>query len=127
MEVFESFVNINSSFLLFFNLIPALEKAERKLIASRVGALDPRSDEDMLELVQNICIDYAMIDGMRKNSVQLFPRGVLKESTGNARQQRQNNLTLKPAFCIIRKSWMLCFWIWKSAVAKHKGKPALAN
>ncbi len=127
MEIFESFVKINSSFLLFFNLIPALEKAERKLIASRVGALDPRSDEDMLELVQNICIDYAMIDGMRKNSVQLFPRGVLKESTGNARQTAAKQFDIEASILYYQEELDALLLDLESAVAKHKGKPAVGE
>ncbi len=127
MEIFENFVNINSSFLLFFNLIPALEKAERKLIASRVGALDPRSDEYLLELVQNICIDYAMIDGMRKNSVQLFPRGVLKESTGNARQTAAKQFDIEASILYYQEELDALLLDLESAVAKHKGKPAVGE
>lgn len=82
LEVFEEYVKIDSSYALFFNLIPSLRLAEKRIIKSRVGQIDIKQNVEILELVQHICVNYAMMDGLRKNSVQLFPRSVLKESTG---------------------------------------------
>lgn len=86
LDRFEDYVKIDNSYVLFFNLIPSLILAEKRLIKPRVGEIDITGNEYILHLIQNICVYFAMIDGMRKNSVQLFPRGVLKESTGNTKQ-----------------------------------------
>lgn len=82
LDIFEEYLQIDNSYALFLNLIPSLKLAEKRLIKPRVGLVDVYANEDMLDIARNICVYYAMKDGLRKNSVQLFPRGVLKESTG---------------------------------------------
>lgn len=83
LSVFQDFVSINDSHLLFFKLAPSLRLAEEQLIKPRVNAkfVQYKENEDtpVNHLIKNICVYFAMMDGLQKNSVQLFPRGVLKE------------------------------------------------
>ena len=83
LDVFQEFVNINDSNLLFLKLVPSLRLAENQLIKPRVNAKFVEYKEGtnlpINHIIKNICVYFAMMDGLQKNSVQLFPRGVLKE------------------------------------------------
>lgn len=83
LSIFQDFVNINNSHLLFYKLVPSLRTAENQLIKPRVNAKFVEYKENdntpINYMIKNICVYFAMIDGLQKNSVQLFPRGVLKE------------------------------------------------
>ena len=83
LSVFQDFVNINDSHLLFYKLVPSLRLAENQLIKPRVNAKFVEYKENdntpINHMIKNICVYFAMMDGLQKNSVQLFPRGVLKE------------------------------------------------
>lgn len=83
LDVFQKFTFIDDSYLLFFTLINSLRTAERRLVRSRLGShMDDIYTEkfrDVLEVAQNLCVFAAMSDGLRRNSVQLFPRGVVQE------------------------------------------------
>jgi vacuolar-type H+-ATPase subunit D/Vma8 len=82
LQIFQNFVNINDSYLLFMKLAPALQTAENRLIKSRVGAKFQQYFEaentTINDLIKSICVHYAMADGFKKLSVQLFPEGVFK-------------------------------------------------
>lgn len=86
---FQDFVNINDSHLLFFKLVPSLRLAENQLIKSRVGnkfqTYFESANTPINSLIKNICVYFAMSDGLQKNSVQLFPRAVLKEVPGRTK------------------------------------------
>lgn len=83
LAVFQDFVSINDSHLLFFKLAPSLRLAEEQLIKPRVNAkfveYKEADNTPVNHMIKNICVYFAMMDGLQKNSVQLFPRGVLKE------------------------------------------------
>lgn len=83
LAIFQDFVSINDSHLLFFKLAPSLRLAENQLIKPRVNAKFVEYKEGVNlpinHIIKNICVYFAMMDGLQKNSVQLFPRGVLKE------------------------------------------------
>ena len=89
LDVFQEFVNINDSHLLYFKLVPSLKMAENQLIKSRVGnkfsVYKGLPNTAINNLIKNICVYFAMKDGLKKNSVQLFPRGVLKVVPGNTK------------------------------------------
>ena len=82
LQIFQNFVNINDSYLLFMKLAPALQTAENRLIKSRVGAKFQQyfqaENTTINDLIKSICVHYAMADGFKKLSVQLFPEGVFK-------------------------------------------------
>ena len=63
-------------------LAPALQTAENRLIKSRVGnkfqEYFEAENTTINDLIKSICVHYAMADGFKKLSVQLFPEGVFK-------------------------------------------------
>lgn len=87
IQIFQNFVNINDSYLLFMKLAPALKTAENRLIKSRVGVKFQEyfslENTTINDLIKSICVNYAMADGFKKLSVQLFPDGVFKIGNGN--------------------------------------------
>ena len=99
LQVFQNFVNINDSHLLFFKLAPSLRLAENQLIKSRVGSKFVEYKESLNtpinSLIKNICVYFAMIDGLQKNSVQLFPRGALKEVPNNTKYASASRIDIE--------------------------------
>ncbi|UJF29896.1 hypothetical protein L0B70_00440 [Kaistella sp. 97-N-M2] len=94
LKSFQKYVNINDSHLLYFKLAPSLRLCEQREIINRMGAkfqeykADAMRDSYIHGLVQNICVYFAMADGIQKFSVQLFPEGLMKagkESQANKR------------------------------------------
>lgn len=89
IDVFQQYVDISDSHLLFFKLIPSLKLAERQLIKPRTGAKFPdyRADKDSLiySLICNICVYFAMADGIQKHSIQLFPETVRSRNVSSSR------------------------------------------
>lgn len=87
LSVFQEYVNINDFYLLFFKLIPSLRIAQKRLILSRVGQkydfYKHNEDHPVNSIIKNVCVCYAMKDGLKKESVQLFPKGVIKETSGS--------------------------------------------
>lgn len=87
LQIFQNFVNINDSYLLFMKLAPALQTAENRLIKSRVGnkfqEYFEADNTTINDLIKSICVHYAMADGFKKLSVQLFPEGVFKIGNGS--------------------------------------------
>lgn len=83
LSIFQNFVSINDSHLLFNKLVPSLRLAENQLIKPRVNSKFVEYKENdntpINSMIKNICVYFAIMDGLQKNSVQLFPRGVLKE------------------------------------------------
>lgn len=82
LQIFQNYVNINDSYLLFMKLAPALQVAENRIIKSRVGNKFQQYFEakntTINDLIKSACVHYAMADGFKKLSVQLFPEGVFK-------------------------------------------------
>lgn len=94
LKAFQKYVNINDSHLLYFKLAPSLRLCEQREIINRMGDKFPEykavamRDSYIHGLVQNICVYFAMADGIQKFSVQLFPEGLMKagkESQANKR------------------------------------------
>lgn len=87
LKVFQKYVNINDSHLLYFKLAPSLRLCEQREIINRMGAkfVDYKALKDSYihGLVQNICVYFAMADGIQKFSVQLFPEGLMKSEKPN--------------------------------------------
>lgn len=87
LSVFQEYVNINDFYLLYFKLIPSLRLAQKRFILPRVGQNYDiyKANEDLAinSTIKQICVYFAMRDGLKKESVQLFPRGVVKETSGS--------------------------------------------
>lgn len=89
LKVFQKFVNINDSHLLYFKLAPSLRLCEQREIINRMGAkfanykLPIKKDHYITNLIQNCCVYFAMADGIQKFSIQLFPEGL----TNTGREQ----------------------------------------
>lgn len=89
LKAFQKYVNINDSHLLYFKLAPSLRLCEQREIINRMGdkfqeykAVAMR-DSYIHGLIQNICVYFAMADGIQKFSVQLFPEGLMKSEKPN--------------------------------------------
>ncbi|WP_407402229.1 DUF6712 family protein [Chryseobacterium sp.] len=87
LRVFQDFVHINNSHLLYYKLAPAMRYFEETEIINRVGnkfaEYKEQNNSRIKKLIQNACVHYAMSDGINKLSNQLFPEGLMKaERTG---------------------------------------------
>lgn len=89
LKTFQRFVNINNSHLLFFKLAPSLRLCEQREIINRMGdkfadyKTKEKKDHYITNLIQNCCVYFAMMDGIQKFSVQLFPEGLMKAEKPN--------------------------------------------
>ena len=87
LDVFEGQFNINNSYLLYLKLLPALQECEEMELLGRMGtekfeALKTITPDAMLlSLSQKICVNYAMVWGIKRLNAQLFPKGVLMYSS----------------------------------------------
>ena len=84
LDEFQKFVHINNSHLLYLKLAPSLRLCEQRELMNRMGDkyldLKGLKDNHITSLAQNICVYYAMADGIQKLSVQLFPEGLGKSN-----------------------------------------------
>ena len=82
IDEFQKYVHINDSYLLYFKLAPSIKLFEQKEILTRVGDKFTEFKESknsyIYGLIQNSCVHFAMKDGLKKLSVQLFPQGAMK-------------------------------------------------
>lgn len=100
---FETYFNINGSYLLYLKLLPAIREFEQNEIMPRLGSQqkgwelkdwnlvlsEPISyTSPIVQLLQNACVNYAMAWGIRRLNIQLFPNGVLQ--TSKVSNQGQN-------------------------------------
>lgn len=101
LSVFQEFVNINDFYLLYFKLIPELRSAQNRLLKSRMGEkyeIFKANEEDSINtLAKQICVFFAMKNGLRKESVQLWPRGVIRETSGSKKHQSASQLDIESA------------------------------
>ncbi|MEC5156653.1 DUF6712 family protein [Chryseobacterium sp. MP_3.2] len=94
LKMFQKFVNINDSHLLYFKLAPSLRLCEQREIINRMGnkfadyRLPIKKDDYITNLIQNCCVYFAMADGIQKFSVQLFPEGLMS-AKGSERQDKK--------------------------------------
>lgn len=94
LKAFQKYVNINDSHLLYFKLAPSIRLCEQREIINRMGAKFQEykavamRDSYIHGLVQNICVYFAMADGIQKFSVQLFPEGLMKAGKENQAKKR---------------------------------------
>ncbi|PIE50756.1 MAG: hypothetical protein CSA38_01970 [Flavobacteriales bacterium] len=98
LKTFQEFVNIDDSHLLFLKLIPSLKLAEHRLIYSRCrDKMDEylNTDSHIKKLIQQCCVYFAMIDGLKKNSVQLFPQGVVQVEYQQRKNKTANRLDVE--------------------------------
>lgn len=81
LSEFQRYVHINDSHYLFFKLAPSLRLCEQREIIGRMGTRFQEykkiKDSHIFTLIQNICVYFAMADGIQKYSVQLFPDGLM--------------------------------------------------
>ncbi|MBO6184204.1 MAG: hypothetical protein J6O88_05840 [Chryseobacterium sp.] len=82
LDEFQKFVNINDSYLLYYKLGPSLKLFEQREIINRTGARFTEFKQNktsyIYTLIQNCCVYFAMADGIKKLSLQLFPEGAMK-------------------------------------------------
>lgn len=99
LNIFQDFVNINDSHLLFLKLVPSLRMAENHLIKPRVNSKFVQYMEaentPINSMIKNVCVYFAMMDGLQKNSLQLFPRSVLKEVPNKTKYSAANRIDLE--------------------------------
>lgn len=84
IDVFETHFDINGSRLLYLKLLPAIREAEKLLILSRTGdeifieiKTDPGSD--LAFLAKKCVVCSAMVWGINRLNLQLFPKGILQQ------------------------------------------------
>lgn len=84
IDIFETHFDINGSRLLYLKLLPAIREAEKLLILSRTGdeifteiKTDPGSDLSFL--ARKCVVVSAMIWGINRLNLQLFPKGLLQQ------------------------------------------------
>ncbi|AZA93042.1 Uncharacterised protein [Chryseobacterium nakagawai] len=86
---FQKYVHINDSYLLYFMLAPSMMLFEHKEILTRVGSkleeLKKNQDSYIFRLIQNSSVLFAMKDGLKKFSIQLFPQGTMKAGKSDKR------------------------------------------
>lgn len=94
LQAFQKYVNINDSHLLYFKLAPSLRLCEQREIINRMGdkftEYKTLRDSHIHGLVQNICVYFAMADGIQKFSVQLFPEGLMKSDQAAQRSNKRS-------------------------------------
>jgi hypothetical protein len=87
LDEFQKYVNINDSYLLYLKLGPSMKLFEQREIISRVGSkfteLKENKTSYIFTLIQNCAVYFAMADGVKKLSVQLFPEGAMKGEKKN--------------------------------------------
>ncbi|KFF26864.1 DUF6712 family protein [Chryseobacterium vrystaatense] len=87
IEEFQKYVHINDSYLLYYKLAPSMRLFEQKEILTRTGnkfsEFKGNKDSYIYGLIQNSCVHFAMKDGLKKLSVQLFPEGAMKAEKKN--------------------------------------------
>jgi hypothetical protein len=89
VDIFENHFDINGSRLLYLKLIPALREAENLQIFPRTGKdyldrIKGEPDSALAFLAQKCIVSYAMVWGINRLNLQLFPKGVLQnESKGS--------------------------------------------
>lgn len=89
IDVFETHFEINGSRLLYLKLLPALREAEKLQVVPRTGKdyldrIKGEPDSELAFLVQKCIVSYAMVWGINRLNLQLFPKGVLQnESKGS--------------------------------------------
>lgn len=89
LDVFETHFEINGSRLLYLKLLPALREAEKLQIFPRTGKdyldrIKGEPDSALAFLAQKCIVSYAMVWGIDRLNLQLFPKGVLQnESKGS--------------------------------------------
>lgn len=84
IDVFETHFDINGSRLLYLKLLPAMREAERLMILSRTGEeifnqIKENPDSDLAFLVKKCLVNSAMIWGINRLNLQLFPKGILQQ------------------------------------------------
>ena len=84
IDVFETHFDINGSRLLYLKLLPAMREAERLMILSRTGEeifnqIKENPDSDLAFLVKKCLVNSAMIWGIYRLNLQLFPKGLLQQ------------------------------------------------
>ena len=84
IDVFETHFDINGSRLLYLKLLPAMREAERLMILSRTGEeifnqIKENPDSDLAFLVKKCLVNSAMIWGINRLNLQLFPKGLFQQ------------------------------------------------
>lgn len=102
LDEFQKYIHLNDSHLLYFKLAPSLRLCEQTEIMNRLGTKFLEYKKKELKssyihtLIQQSCIYFAMKDGIRKLSVQLFPEGLMKIAS-NTRQKAADGYDIEVA------------------------------
>lgn len=123
ISVFQEYQSIDNSHLLFYELLPSLALAERRIIKPRIGDADYKEKPVVLDVIRQICVYFAMIDGLRKNKINLFPRSVLKETKGKAKQTNASQFDVEASVLHYREELDVLKMELEQLVAKDKQKP----
>lgn len=89
IDIFETHFDINGSRLLYLKLLPGIKEAEKLQIIPRTGKdyhdiIKSDPDSDLAFLAQKCIVSSAMVWGINRLNLQLFPKGVLQnESKGS--------------------------------------------
>ncbi len=86
IDIFETHFEINGSRLLYLKLLPAIREAERLQILPRTGKdylvqIKEEPDSALAFLAQKCVVSYAMVWGINRLNLQLFPKGVLQNDS----------------------------------------------
>ena len=84
IDVFETHFDINGSRLLYLKLLPAMREAERLMILSRTGEeiftkIKTEVASDLAFLAKKCIVCSAMVWGINRLNLQLFPKGLLQQ------------------------------------------------
>lgn len=123
ISVFQEYQSIDNSHLLFYELLPSLALAERRIIKPRIGDADYKEKPVVLDVIRQICVYFAMIDGLRKNKINLFPRSVLKETKGKTKQTNASQFDVEASVLHYREELDVLKMELEQLVAKDKQKP----
>lgn len=126
LSVFQEYVNINDFYLLYFKLIPSLKQAEKRLVLSRVrdkyDFYKDNEDHPVNSVIKNVCVYFAMKDGLKKESVQLFPKGVIKEISGSKKHTSASLMDIESAVLYYDDELKVLLKELENAVAKDTAK-----
>lgn len=86
INVFETHFDINGSRLLYLKLLPGIRESEKLQIFPRTGKnyldqIKEGPDSALAYLAQKCIVGYAMVWGINRLNLQLFPKGVLQSDS----------------------------------------------
>lgn len=127
LSVFQEFVNISDSYLLYFKLISELRAAQTRLLKPRMAQsydiFKANEDDHINSLGKQICVYFAMKNGLRKESVQLWPKGVIRETSGSKKHQSASQLDIESSVLFYDTELDTLLKELENAISKLNAKP----